>query len=154
MAEIELSFGGGNNNNNVVKKGEFLFIQGEKVSSFFLVKRGEICLFKTNEKKIIPVGYEKSKGIVGADCVLTSDEYFYTALAMEDSSVVEINRNEIMQYLAYKDDWVRKLLIDLSGKIDHTMNIVSEHKLVDPSLFGDQDFNQEIERQIRILLEE
>ena len=137
------------------KKGEFLFKEGQLVTGFFIIKKGEVVSFKQNSARIIPISYSKAQDMVGVESLFNNDDrYHYTALCMEKTQVVEVSRNEVLQYLGIRAEWIGHIFFDLSKKIDHTTDLITEGQIVDDKLFGGYQFNDEVERHIRILLKE
>ena len=77
-------------NIKVLKKGEYLFKEGEKIQTVYIVQSGQLSICLQKNKKnldIMTVG----SGYVFADLlVLGISQYNYSGLALQETKVVEL----------------------------------------------------------------
>lgn len=139
-----------NENIESLVKGDILFKEGDIPEFFYLIVSGKITCIKKHNDRLVPVFTASEKEIVGEDCVLAdSSKYFYSAVVMEDSEVIKIEKSEVYKFLSTQKEWVGNILKNISGKIQHTTDIIAEHRILDDKLLSDVDFSESLEAQLR-----
>lgn len=132
------------------EEGDVLFKEGDLPESFYLIVTGKVICFKRSNDRIIPVFTATEKEIVGEDCVLSdSNMYFYSAVVMEECHVIRIEKSEVYKFLNMQKEWISNILKNISGKIQHTTDLIAEHRILEDRLIGDMDFTEEMEAQLR-----
>ncbi len=133
-----------------VAKGDVLYSENENPESFYIVMSGKVVCIKTNDKNVIPVFTAGPQDIIGEDCVLADESnYQYSAIALEDSELVKIDKSDVFEYLSSQSDWVGNILRSISEKITHTSHILAEHKIEDDKLTAGEDLTEEQEALLR-----
>lgn len=138
------------NNSETIPANTVLFKQGERISDFYIILSGAVACLRENDERLTPIFYAKEKDIVGEDCVLSGEKkYFYSAVVMEDAKVIRIPSEGVKDFLSAQKPWIKNLLSSISGKIDSTTELISEHRIVNDKLFLGSLFDNEKEAQIR-----
>ena len=121
-----------------LKKGDLLFKKGNISECAYILKSGTICCFLLSEdKRVIPVTMYMDHGLVGEEASFDDNaSYIYHAVALEDSVLVKVPKKDILAYLEEAGAWMRKILSDISARIENTLHIMNEHKIVDQRLCG------------------
>ena len=131
-------------------EGDVLFKEGDLPEVFYLIVSGKVTCIKKHNDRLVPVFTASEKEIVGEDCVLAdSNKYFYSAVAMEDCEVIRIEKSDVFKFLSTQKEWIRNILKNISGKIQHTTDLIAEHRILDDKLLSDVDFTQDMEAQLR-----
>ena len=141
-----------NGGENVEKfsKGDILFKEGALPEHFYLILSGNVTCFKKHNDRLVPVFTAGEKEIVGEDCVLAdSNKYFYSAVVMEDSQLVKIEKSEVYEFLNLQKDWIKNILKNISDKINHTTEIIAEHRILDNRLVGEIEFSDDQEAKLK-----
>lgn len=140
----------GSENVEKYSEGDVLFKEGDLPDVFFLIVSGQVSCFKKHNDRLVPVFTASEKEIVGEDCVLSdTNKYFYSAVAMTDCDVIRIEKSDVFEFLSSQNDWMRNILKNISGKIQHTTDLIAEHRILDDKLLGDADFSEDLEAQLR-----
>jgi len=128
------------------KKDDVIFKEGDLPEHFYIVETGLVRCLKWHDKRLVPIMTAGEGELVGEDCVLSdSNKYFYSAVALEDCSLVVINKMDVFTYLNAQSPWVRNILDNMSEKIQHTTELIAEHRISDESLLKNVEFTQEEE---------
>lgn len=137
-------------NEMTLEKGTLIFSLGEKGQNVYLLNEGRVaCFLMSKDKRIIPVFSCKNEGIFGEDAILSAEgNYRYFAVALEDSHVTLIPRHDVSNVLNEANDWVRNILNNISSRVHHTIDMLSEHKIIDDRLNADEAFSQADEKLI------
>ena len=131
-------------------KDEVLFKEGELPDSFFIVISGSVMTLKWFDGRLTPIYTATEEDIVGEDCVFSDNgEYFYSAIAIEDSEVIRIQKADVFKYLNSQSAWVRKILQNISEKIEHTSEVIAEHRILDSGLLANSEFTAEQEAKYK-----
>lgn len=140
----------GSENIQSFSKGDILFKEGDLPECFYLIVSGKVTCIKKYNDRLVPVFTATDKEIVGEDCVLAdSDKYFYSAVVMENCDVIRIDKSEVYQFLNTQKSWISNILKNISGKIQHTTDVIAEHRILDAKLLSDVDFSEDLEAQLR-----
>ena len=135
------------------KKNDIIFKEGDLADKFYIVESGLVRCLKWHDKRLVPVLTVGEGELVGEDCILSdSNEYFYSAVALEECKLIKIKKNDVYSYLDSQSPWVKSILDNMSGKIQHTTDLIAEHKLSDDLLLKGKDFTEEEEILLRAKL--
>lgn len=133
-----------------IPAGEILFKEGDLPESFYIVVSGKVTCLKWYNDRLVPVYTPSEQEMVGEDCVLAdTNQYFYSAVAMEDCEVIRIEKSEVFKFLNTQSEWIKNILKNISDKLYHTTDFIAEHKIVDNKLLGGVDFSADQEAQLR-----
>ena len=133
-----------------INKDEVLFKEGDLPDAFFIVSSGEIRCLKWFNDRLTPIYTAKEQDIVGEDCVFSDlSEYFYSAIATEDTEVIRIEKADAFKYISSQNDWIQNILQNISGKIQHTAEVIAEHRILDSKLLAEGEFSDEQEANYR-----
>lgn len=131
-------------------KDSILFKEGDLPDSFFIVMSGKVITVKWFDGRLTPVYTAVEQDIIGEDCVFSDgEEYFYSAIAVENTEVIRINKADVFKYIDSQSAWVRKILKNISDKIEHTCEVIAEHRILDDKLLADSEFTDEQEASYR-----
>lgn len=133
-----------------LEKGQIIFSKGDKAESIYILNSGQVaCFLISKDKRIIPVYSLRNNGIFGEDGVLSkASSYQYFAVALEDSTVTRIPKADISAFMSEAADWIPNILNNISERIHNTIEVISEHKIIDDRLNGGEEFSQEEEKLI------
>ena len=140
------------NNEDTIRlnKGDVLFREGDLVKNIYVLREGCISCCKNNDGRVFPIFTAKKQGLIGEDCAFGDNKkYFYSAVALEDSYLIKMSVRDIKKYLSSSNEWIRKVLTDMSDKLEHTAEFISEHRIVSEKLNAGVSFSSEEEAFIK-----
>lgn len=124
------------------KKGESLFLAGQKMENIFLIKSGKVKLSITNsEGSEKTVGYLGKNSIVGTSSLFNAD-YMFNATAVSKSYLYRFNKEEFIQKIMKNEQLMSQIFKIMSLRI----RILTNHVL-------DLSFNHSFNRLAGALLE-
>lgn len=87
----------------IFKKGQVVFKAGDPGGLAYLVQKGNIRVsIKDANSEDIVVDIADGGGLVGMSSLMAGENHQTTAMAMEDTTAIEIDRNDIIALLAAK----------------------------------------------------
>jgi len=119
------------------KAGSVIFAQGEPSNYLFLVDRGEVKLIKEDGHRFMLLSIIKEKSFLGELSMFSDDLRSASAIAVNDTTVYMIKKSEISKVLKDCSNWVSDIMVTLCDRMRSTIDILSEHRIVDDNLgFG------------------
>ncbi len=115
------------------KKGQVVFAEGEKSSFLYIVAYGEIQILKDEKGKLIPITSVGAEDFIGELSMFSDDPRSATAIASEDSELIAVRKSEIRKVLKSCPAWVSNIMITISDRLRTTVNVLTEHRIVDDS---------------------
>ena len=85
------------------KKGQYLFKNGDPGGLAYIIQKGtvHVSIEDANKDKIV-IDIADEGGIVGMSSLLAEELHLTTALAVEDTTVIEVDRNDIIALITAK----------------------------------------------------
>jgi DNA-binding NarL/FixJ family response regulator len=105
-------------------KGEYLFHEGEKANSVFIVKSGELAAIKRTPSKSVILGNIFSGEFVGEMAHINDDNRSATVQAVTDCELIEIPRGKLDLMLFSKPAWAKALIDTLSKRLKNSNELV------------------------------
>jgi len=111
-----------------IRKKEILFIEGDSAKYLYFLVSGKIKTFRTNEqgKEYITQVY-KERDFFGYSSLLESNKYEDTAVAIEDSEIASIAKQDFYQLLLTNNElyakFIRFITTDLSETNDKLIKL-------------------------------
>ena len=125
-----------------IAKGEFIFRQGEKGRTFFVVKKGRVKMVSVNEDgKEFVQGYFDEGSSFGEPPFFTGEAYPASAVAVVDSEIWKIGREDFLLLLKKNFDVHLSITESLSKRLEYKSMMLSELAV------------EEAEHRIRTLLQ-
>lgn len=125
------------------KKGQPLFLEGEKMKNVFLIKQGKIKLSISNQEgNEKTVGYLGENSIVGTSSLFNNAEYMFNATAVTNSHLLKFDRDEFIHKVMSNEQLTLQIFKIMSLRI----RILTNHAL-------DLSFNHSFKRLASALLE-
>lgn len=117
LSPKEVSFIRGHLQRKEFKKGQVLFREGTVPKGVFIVKKGKIKIYQTNEEGRESIVYLYKKGdYFGYRPLLADEPHPVSAAAMDNVVISFIPRNTFMELLQQSNTLAKRLLINLSGE--------------------------------------
>lgn len=133
-------------------ENEVIFKEGDKVEGFFIVSKGSVVCVKNYNKRLTPIFYGREQDLIAQEFVLGSQDFYtYSAVALENTELVFISKQDVKDFLELKNDWIKDILMSLALKINNTSELIAEHRIINDNLNPYSDFD-EIENKIREIL--
>ncbi len=123
----------------VLKKGEYLFKEGEKILSVWIIQSGQISLGLQKNKKYIEV-MSAGAGYVFADLVILGlPNYSYSGLVMSETKVMEVPVESFKQQYDSLHQVNKAFVKGLCEKLKWSINEVKSSRFEkDPSACADE----------------
>ncbi|MBC7459017.1 MAG: cyclic nucleotide-binding domain-containing protein [Bdellovibrionaceae bacterium] len=116
-------------NVKVLKKGEYLFKEGDKIQTVFILQTGQINLCLQKNKKNIDI-MNVGAGFVFADLlVLNTAQYIYSGMATQETKVVEIPIDSFKQQYESLHQIYKSFIKTMAEKLKWSVNEVKVSKL-------------------------
>lgn len=120
-------------------KGDVLFREGAEGDTFFIILSGEIVIEKKVDKgggKFKKLALMNRGDFFGEMAVLESQPRFAQARAMQDSELVELNRQRLLEFIKDCPQEGAGLLIEITrtilGRLRHTSNeLMTAHSFME-----------------------
>ena len=141
-----------NENIKVISKDEILFKEGQSPTHLIIVKSGAVLCLKRSKERLVPVLWATSQKIIGDEAVLTGEDHAYSAVAMEESEIVQIDAIQIKKIMASAPAWISGLLGTLGERAADTASAIAAHRLAHPELSGGKELAPQEETRLKKLL--
>ena len=107
-----------NKKSRVYKKKEKLFHEGDFADSIFLIARGKIRTYKTNnDAKELTIGLFKAGDFIGYTPLIQESEYTDSAVALEDSEIYRIHKDDFKLSLFKSKEVAHSFIKMLAGNL-------------------------------------
>jgi CRP-like cAMP-binding protein len=116
-----------------LKKGEILFKENDSSNEFFIVKKGSIKVFRSVDQKEITLDTIGPGMVMGEIAMIANVPRTASCMAIEDTDVVMITKQEFDNAFAKVPDWFRKIALILVQRLRETDEKISRS--------FDQDFS-------------
>lgn len=136
----------------VYKKDQVIFKEGDKSQKLYIVKSGKIICLKKSKERLVPVNVVTDKSLIGEEALILGEPHTYSAIAMEETAVIEVPAKTISAVIKVAPPWLSGLLKTLSERINETSGIVSEHRIIHAELSGGQELAPQEENRLKKLL--
>ncbi len=116
-------------NVKILKKGEYLFKEGDKIQTVFIIQTGQLSICLQKGKKNIDI-MNVGTGYVFADLiVLGSNQYNYSGLAIQETKVVEIPIDGFKQQYEALHQIYKSFIKTMAEKLKWATNEVKASRL-------------------------
>jgi len=119
-----------------LKKGEFLFKENDESREFFIVKKGNIRVFRSVDQNVITLDTLGPGMIAGEIAMIASVPRTASGVAIEDADVIKITKKEFDAVFSKVPEWFRKIALILVQRLREVDEKISQ------SL--DQDFSRHV----------
>ena len=136
MSDLEWENNNISNNDNFedpiqYKRGQVIFAQGEASSYLYIVASGEVGIFLEDNEKLTLLNTVGAKDFIGELTMFSDDKRNATAIALEESKLVIIQKAEIRKVLKMCPEWVSNIMLTLTDRLRNSVDILREHRVVD-----------------------
>lgn len=124
--------------------GDILFREGDEADAFYIVLTGKVARAKNSGGRLVVVGVENDKCLVGEDSVLGGLKHHeYGAVALGKTETVRIESSKVQAVIGSQSEWIKNILENISNKVRNTTLLVAGHRLEDDRLYGGDPLNDE-----------
>lgn len=106
----------------VLKQGEALFQEGDVSRSAYLIKRGQIRLFKKKGTAVVEIDTIRSGSLIGELAFLDQQPRSASAEAIVETEVIEISVKLLDDTLAKTPEWLKILLKTVTARLRAATN--------------------------------
>lgn len=125
-----------------LKEGDVLFVEGEMINELFIIKSGEIGIFKEKGDRLDPYRNLDAGSLVGEVSIFTGEKHRgATAVATLDSEIVKISKDGILQVMDSRPPWLGEVMHDITKDLIYSGKVMREQSI----------FQDDMTREFRIL---
>ena len=106
-----------------LKKGEYLFKKGERGGGLFVVTKGSVQVYQSQHGVDNPVKTIKENGLLGLLTCFKKDYRTTSAVALEDSIVKVLPRDDLLALVEDVPDWMKIILKEFTLKLNSTLEL-------------------------------
>ncbi len=115
--------------------GEFILREGAQCDSLFIVKSGQVQIYRLNShKKKIIMGMVQSGEYLGEMSLISSRPHSANAVALTKTECIKISSQVLDEELKKVPNWLSALTRGLVFKLHRTNDILRRNGIVDESL--------------------
>ncbi len=119
------------------KAGDILFNEKDRCNSLFVVRSGQVEVFKKNKDgEKIPLSIVNSGEYLGEMAIFADNIYSATAIALTDVVALKLPRALIEIQLKAAPPWLVALTKGLVQRLKSTSEIIRKHDIVDEGLLS------------------
>ncbi|OFZ14407.1 MAG: hypothetical protein A2X86_06060 [Bdellovibrionales bacterium GWA2_49_15] len=126
-----MSSGDSNADITSLKANTVLFSEGEPSAFMYIIKRGKVQIVKEDKDTVIPISILRAQDFVGELSLFDDAPRSASAIAIEDTEVILVKKNEIRKMLNTCPEWVTNILITLCDRLKSSVEILQQHHIVD-----------------------
>lgn len=135
--------------NDVIRilKKEIIFLEGEASKYLYIIRHGKVRLVKEADNRLISLTVLKQKEFLGEIGIFDESIMNNTAIALEETELIKVEKKDIRNFLANSPQWVNKIMLTLSDRLKSANEIIKEHKIIDnrPELENNLSPEEEVE---------
>jgi CRP/FNR family cyclic AMP-dependent transcriptional regulator len=109
-----------------LRKGETLFRRGDEGNALYLILQGRIKISLSRQMDAVTLAVLGQGEFLGEMALLDGLPRSADAIAMEDSSLYALNRNDYLSFIVNNEKAVRATLSSLSLRLRKTDNLLAE----------------------------
>lgn len=136
------------------EKGEIIFLDGDNSHHLYIIKKGRVRVIKENQGRLIPITILNEKEFLGELSIFADHARTATAVALEDTELVPIEKNEIKLILKTLPPWINELMQTLSNRLNSLDELIREHKIIDEDLTEGNRFAPGEEHLLQVKIKE
>jgi len=108
-------------------QGENLFLEGDSANCFYIIKSGQLEIFRKQDGEVFVLGVAKEFEIIGEMALLNKRERSAGARAKEASVVLELSLQNMESYLNHQPFWLRLMIKALMERLDKANKLNSKN---------------------------
>ncbi|MBT3981326.1 MAG: Crp/Fnr family transcriptional regulator [Bacteriovoracaceae bacterium] len=114
------------------EKDQPLFIEGGSIDYFYIIVSGRVRIIKESSGRVLSLALLGDKAFVGEAAVFGDvGKRIASAVAETSTELIRIPAGDIKKVLSVTPEWVRNIMKTLSQRLQHTNDIIAEHKIKD-----------------------
>lgn len=129
-----------------------VFKEGEKASTMYLVKGGEVLCLKLYKDRLIPIFHAKEGDIIGESAMIAGSTYTYSAITLGYTELTEMSSAQFKQIFTQSPPWLVDLTKTMIQRFENTANLVAENRLIHPSITKEEDFTSSVEIEYKKII--
>ena len=115
--------------------GEHILREGAKCDALFIVKSGQIQIYRMDiNKKQIPIGLVRSGEYLGEMSLVSDKPHSANAIALTETECIKISCTALEEQLKTAPTWLVALTRGLVYKLNRTNEVLKRNGIVDESI--------------------
>ena len=112
------------------KKGQVLFVEGGPSESFFLIKSGEVKVFKESKGGLFFLGVCGDRDFVGEARPFAVGKRHASAIATQDVEAHVFRKSDVIKVVRSYPKWIEQVIETLSKRLCATLDMMMEHRVI------------------------
>lgn len=113
----------------IFKKGDLIFREGEKAQKIYLIQAGLVSVFLPRAKKNVEIYQASTSQVLGEEALFGATQYSSSAVALNDTQIVEIGLDQIRPQIEQGSQVVKLLFRSMAEKQKSTNNELKSFKM-------------------------
>jgi len=143
-----------NSPQTIFNKGDVIFLDGDNSHHLYIIKKGKVRVIKEIQSRLIPITILHEKEFLGELSIFTNSSHRATAIAVAETELVPVEKNEVKLILKTLPIWINELMHTLSNRLNALDELIREHKIIDEDLTEGNRFAHGEERMIQAKIKE
>ena len=124
------------------KKGTVLFVEGEPSNFLYLIKSGQVKVFKEEKTGLFPISISEDQEFVGEETLFSDEARPNTAIATEDTEVFVFKKSEIRKVVKSCPEWIDEIMETICERLKHAQEMMAEHSIISEEVESDFQASQ------------
>jgi CRP/FNR family transcriptional regulator, cyclic AMP receptor protein len=113
-----------------LKEGDVLFVEGELITEFFIIKKGEVKIIKEKQGRLSIIRNLVTGDFIGEVAMFTGEKLRgATVIAITPCDIIKIPKGDLMAVLDSKPPWVFEIMKDLTTKLQLSGQIMKDQAI-------------------------
>jgi len=131
---------------------KLIFSEGEEASGLFIIQSGEIICLKNNKDRLTPIYRARAGDIIGESALLSDAPHIYSAITLNDCSVVKVSSTNFVTALNEAPNWVQDLTRTMISRFQNTSDLLAQNRILHDSILSEEDYPPTRENEFKKIL--
>jgi len=115
------------------KPNSVIFCEGEPSLHMYIIKRGEVRIFKESDGSLLPISVLRSREFLGELSILDDNLRSASAITTDDTELFQIKKTEIQDIIKSCPEWVEVIFNTLCTRLKDSAEVLRDHQIIDDS---------------------
>jgi len=126
------------------KPGQVLFVEGEASHFLYIIKSGEVRIFKEEKNRLVPISVVKEKDFLGELSIFSNEPRSASAIATCNTEVIMVKKSDIKKVISQCPEWVTEIMKTISDRLRHSIEVLRDHRIVDDLNLNEDQVSQQV----------
>jgi CRP-like cAMP-binding protein len=130
----------------IYKADSVIFGEGEPANNLFIIKSGEVGVYKELKDRLVPIATLGPKSFLGELSVFDDSLRRSTAIATKQTEVIIVKKTDIKKVLGNCPDWVSSIMQTICIRLRNASELIREHNISDEE-FSAAKISKELQKK-------